>query len=85
MHLRTTWADWLHDLRRLMHDPTISSVIARSFARPVVRFTATGRQTNRFMRSKYCTSPNKHDWLYVLQTDRNRTAKKIVGSGVTIA
>ncbi len=76
MHLRTTCADWLHDLRRLMHEPTRSSAIVRSFARPDVRFTATGRQTNRCMRSKFCISPNIHDRLYVLQVDRNRKAKK---------
>ncbi len=78
MHLRTTWADWLHDLRclwvhRLMHDPTRSSAIVRSFARPVVPFTATGCQTNCCMRSKFCISPNVHDRLYVLQIDRNGT------------
>ncbi len=76
MHLRMTCTDWLHDLRRLMHDPTRSSAIVRSFARPVVRFTATGRQTNRCMRSKFCISPNIHDRLYVLQIDRNRMTNK---------
>ncbi len=77
MHLRTTCADWLLDLRRLMDDPTRSSVIVRSFARPVVRFAATGRQTNRCMRSNFCRpiSPNIHDRLYILQIDRNRTTK----------
>ncbi len=76
IHLRTTLADWLHDLRWLMHDPTRSSFIVRSFARPVVRFTAAGRQTNRCMQSKFCISPNIHDRVYVLQIDRNRTNKK---------
>ncbi len=33
MHLRTTCTEWLHDLRWLMHDPTRSSAIVRSFAR----------------------------------------------------
>ncbi len=75
MHLCTTCADWLHDLRQLIHDPTRSSAI--------VWYTATGRQTNRCMRSKFCISPNIHDRLYVLQIYRNRTNQKIVWSGVT--
>ncbi len=76
MHLRTTFIDWLHDLRRLMHDPTRISAIVRSFARPVVRLIATGRKRNRCMRSKFCSSPNIHHRLYVLQIDRNRTTNK---------
>ena len=75
MRLRMTWADWLYNLRRPVHDPTRSSVIVRSFTQPVVLLTATGRKTNRCMRSKFCISPNIHDRLYVLQIDRNRTTK----------
>ncbi len=33
-------------------------------------------KTNRWMRSKFCISPNIHDQLYVLQIDKNRTTKK---------
>ncbi len=72
MQLRTTCADWLHDLCRLMqvllsydHSHDLSCDSLQQVAK-----------TNGCMRSKFCISPNIHDRLYVLQIDRNRTTKK---------
>ena len=70
-----------------------SSAIVRSVAQPVVRLTATGRNTNLCMRSKFCISPNINDRLYVLHSNRQKLRsqkkkkkkKEIVRSGVTKA
>ncbi len=85
MHLRTTYTDWLHDLRRLMHDPTRSSANVRSFAWAVVRFTATGRQTKSLHAIKilYLT---KHSRSVVCTSNRQKSHdQKIVRSGVAKA
>ncbi len=87
MRLHTTWADWLYDLRRLVHHPvpTISSVIVRAFAQPVVLLTITGRKTNRCMRSKNSVFHQTFTigCMYFKSTEIARP--KIVRSGVTIA
>ncbi len=77
--LRTTWADWLHDLRRLEHDPTGSSVIVRScdWLQQVAKPFAVCDQnlvSDKHSRSVACTSNRRksHD-------------QKIVRSGLTIA
>ncbi len=81
MHLRTTWVDWLHDLRRFVNDPMRSSVIVRLFALPLVPLTARGRKhqslhasnilyLTKHSRSVVCTLQKLHD-------------QKIVRSGVT--
>ncbi len=85
MHLRTTWADWLHDLRRLVHDPTRSSAIARSFARPVVPLTATGRK-NQSLHAIEILYLTKHSRSVVCTSNRQKSHdQKSVRSGATKA
>ncbi len=82
MHLRMTWADWLHDLRRLVHDPTRSSVIIRSFAWLLVPWTATGRK-NQSLHAIEIMYLTKHSRSVVSTFNRQKSHdQKIVRSGV---
>ncbi len=85
MHLRTTWADWFHDLRGLVHDPTRSSVIVRSLARLLVPLTATGRK-HQSLHAIDILFLTKHSRSVVSTSNRQKSHdQKIVRSGVTKA